>query len=152
EKICDRPELYLLEGATGDVARIRVHCRNCDSSRPLSQAAVLPFPCAGDRPWLGGRAASETCEQQLKLLVRTASDAYFAQVVSALRLPEPDPDPLALKIREKDIWDILQHVTALDQLRTFAVIPRVASAIEGASLSKVLAVIEAERSAERGQV
>lgn len=152
DKVCDRPELYLLEGATGDVARIRVHCRNCESSRPLSQAAVLPFQCAGDRPWLGGRAASETCDQQLKLLVRTASDAYFAQVVSALRLPEPDPDPLALRIREKDIWDILQHVTALDQLRTFAVIPRVASAIEGVSLSKVLAVIEAERSAERGQV
>ena len=152
EKPCDRPELYLLEGATGDVARIIVQCRNCDSSRPLSQATVLPFPCGGDRPWLGGKATSETCNQQLKLLVRTASDAYFSQVVSALRLPEPDPDPLILKIREKDIWDLLQHVTSIDQLRSFAVIPRIASAIEGTSLDKVLALVEAQRSAERGQV
>ncbi|MBZ5709394.1 DUF1998 domain-containing protein [Nannocystis pusilla] len=152
EKACDRPELYLREGATGDVARIIVECRNCGSSRPLSQATVLPFPCNGDRPWLGGKATNETCDQQLKLMVRTASDAYFAQVVTALRLPEPDPDPLLLKLREKDVWDILQHVTSLDQLRTFAVIPRIASAIEGVSLDKVLATVEAERSAERGKV
>jgi hypothetical protein len=153
DKICDRPELYLHEGATGDVARILVQCRNCDApARPLSQATVLPFPCNGDRPWLGGKAANETCDHQLKLLVRTASDAYFAQSVTALRLPEPDPDPLALKLREKDVWDILQHVTSLDQLRTFAVIPRIASAIEGVSLDCVLAMIEAERTAERGKV
>lgn len=153
DKICDRPELYLLEGATGDVARIIVHCRNCDSKRPLSQATVLPFDCAGDRPWLGGRAASESCkDQRLKLLVRTASDAYFAQVVTALRLPEPDPDPLALRIRANDVWKVLQHVTSLDQLRTFAALPWVAGAIEGVSLERVLGVIEAERSAEKGQV
>jgi hypothetical protein len=113
---------------------------------------VLPFECGGDRPWLGGRAASETCGGQLKLLVRTASDAYFAQVVTALRLPEPDPDPLTLRIAEKDVWTILQHVTTLDQLRTFGVVPRIASAIEGVSLERALAAIEAERSAEHGQV
>lgn len=152
DKSCDRPELYLFEGATGDVARIIVHCRNCNLSRPLSQAAVLPFECGGDRPWLGGRAASETCGGQLKLLVRTASDAYFAQVVTALRLPEPDPDPLTLKIAEKDVWSILQHVTTLDQLRTFGVVPRVASAIEGVSLERAFEAIEAARSAEHGQI
>ena len=153
EKTCDRPELYLFEGATGDVARIIVHCRNCTQQRPLSQATVLPFDCPGDRPWLGGRAASEPCrDQPLKLLVRTASDAYFAQVVTALRLPEPDPDPLTLKVQEKDVWKVLQHVTSLDQLRSFAGLPWVASAIEGASLDRVLTVIEAARSAEQGQV
>jgi hypothetical protein len=149
DEVCDRPELYLREGATGDVARIVVHCRNCDSSRPLSQASVLPFICSGDRPWLGGRAASEQgCQEQLKLLVRTASDAYFAQVESALRLPEPDPDPLTLRIREKDIWEILRHVSSLEQLQAFSVLPKISSAIEGYALEKVLRFIEDERSAE----
>lgn len=151
EGICDRPELYLLEGATGDVARIIVECRNCDTRRPLSQATVLPFSCAGDRPWLGGRAANEGCDQKLKLLVRTASNAYFAQVVSALRLPEPDPDPLTLRLREKDVWDIVQHAASIDQLKSFAAIPRVASAIEGSSLDKVFAAIEKERGADEGK-
>jgi len=151
EKACERPELYLREGATGDVARIIVECRNCESFRPLSQAAVLPFRCDGDRPWLGGWAANEGCREQLKLLVRTASDAYFAQVVSALRLPEPAPNPLTLKIREKDIWDILQHTTTLDQLRAFTGIPKIASALEGVSLEDALDAIDNERSADKGR-
>ncbi|HRI08053.1 MAG TPA: DUF1998 domain-containing protein [Nannocystaceae bacterium] len=151
-EICDRPELYLREGATGDVARIVVHCRNCDSSRPLSQATVLPFKCSGDRPWLGGRAAGEhDCQEKLKLLVRTASDAYFAQVESALRLPEPDPDPLTLRIREKDIWEILKHVTSLEQLQAFTALPKIASAIEGHALTKVFRLIDKERSDEGGR-
>ncbi|MCA9718155.1 MAG: DUF1998 domain-containing protein [Myxococcales bacterium] len=150
--ICDRPELYLIEGSTGDVARIIVQCRNCGSSRPLSQATVLPFRCGGDRPWLGGRAANEECGDQLKLLVRTGSDAYFAQVESALRLPEPDPDPLVLKIREKDIWDILQHTTSIDQLRAFVGIPKIASAIAGESLERVFAAVEGARRADANPV
>ncbi len=151
--VCDRPELYLLEGATGDVARILVECRNCDLRRPLSQAAVLPFECPGDRPWLGGKAVNDrNCKEKLKLLVRTASDAYFTQWVSALRLADPEPDPLTLRLREKDVWDILQHTAGIEQLRAFAAIPRIASAIEGFGLEKVYAAIEHERSAHAGQI
>src|SRR5690606_30635969 len=77
---CERPELYLYEGATGDVSRIVVECKNCEAKpRPLSDAIVLPFDCSGDRPWLGGKAMSEACDQKLQMLVRTASDAYFSQ-------------------------------------------------------------------------
>lgn len=82
---CDLPELYLEEKALGDIGRIFVRCRNCDSQSPMSKANVLPYRCSGDRPWLGGRAANEPCDLQQELLVRTASHAYFAQVVSALR-------------------------------------------------------------------
>jgi hypothetical protein len=149
--VCDRPELVLLEGSTGDVARIVVKCKNCDVSKPLSAAGVLPFACPGDRPWLGGRAANEPCKEQLKLLVRTASNAYFAQVVSALRLPEPDPDVLTLRLREPDIWELVRHATSIDQLRGLAIVPRVAGAIEGYSFDKVFAAIERERSASEGK-
>jgi Domain of unknown function (DUF1998) len=145
---CDRHELYLKEGATGDVARIIVECRSCGSARPLSQAAVLPFDCSGDRPWLGGRAANEPCSEKMKMLVRTASNAYFAQVVSALRLPEPDPDPLTIKLRERDVWKAVQKVTTVEQLQLLASLQDVvASAIAGANLATVLKAIEAERGA-----
>ncbi|MBK8941362.1 MAG: DUF1998 domain-containing protein [Polyangiaceae bacterium] len=147
ERTCDAPELYLHENAIGDISRIQVECRGCGHSNPLSGGAVLPFTCNGDRPWLGGRAASETCKEDSKLLVRTASDAYFAQVVSALRLPEPEPDPLRARLRERDVWKAVQKVTTVEQLSMLADLQElVASAISGFAPDKVVAAILAERS------
>lgn len=147
--VCDRPELYLREGATGDVARIIVECANCGNSRPLSQATVLPFECAGDRPWLGGRATNEPCDERLKLLVRTATNAYFSQVVSALRLPEAEDDPLSLRLREKDVWKAVRKVSTIEQLQMLADLQEVvASTIEGFSLEKVVEAIKRERGSD----
>lgn len=151
-EVCERPELYLEEGATGDVARIIVRCANCGKRRPLSQATVLPFPCSGDRPWLGGRAANDACHLRLKMLVRTASNAYFAQVVSALRLPEAETDELTLRLRQRDVWRAVQKVTSVEQLQMLAGLQDVvASAVEGESLERVLEVIRRERAAADGQ-
>lgn len=145
---CDRPELYLDEQALGDIARIYVQCRNCDSHTPMSKASALPYRCNGDRPWLGGRAASETCDQKAELLVRTASHAYFAQVVSALRLPEPDPDPLRIRLKEKDVWKSVQNVTSADELAMLSkLMEHVRTAIAGHAPSDVLAAIRAENEA-----
>jgi hypothetical protein len=142
---CDRYELYLEERALGDIARIIVRCENCGSKTPMSRATVLPFVCAGDRPWLGGRAANEKCEQQSELLVRTASHAYFAQVVSALRLPDPEPDPLRLRLREKDVWKAVQKITAAEELAVVArLMEQVGSAVQGHRPEAVLAAIRAE--------
>src|SRR5690606_38109626 len=87
---CDGQDLYFKEGATGDFSELLVHCDACDASRPLSEAQARPdtLPlCSGERPWLG-RQADEPCDQHLKLLSRTASNAYFAQKMSALAIPE----------------------------------------------------------------
>jgi hypothetical protein len=144
---CDRGELYLREGASGDTARILVECKNCGAKRPLSQAVVLPFPCSGDRPWLGGRAVEEPCAEKLQLLVRTASNAYFGQVVSALRLPEPPPDPLTEKLRIKDVWKAVHKVESVDELKLLAKLQDVvARVIAGESLERVVAAIARERS------
>jgi hypothetical protein len=149
---CDRPELYLEENAIGDIARIIVRCKNCQSSTPLSKAGVLPYKCTGDRPWLGGRAMNEPCSEQIQLLVRSASHAYFGQVVSALRLPEPDPDPLRLRLREKDVWKAVQKVTNLDQLQMLvALMDHVAGAVQGYSLERVLEAIQAENASGGSQ-
>lgn len=146
--VCDRQELYLEEKALGDIARIIVRCANCDASTAMSKATVLPYNCTGDRPWLGGRAASEPCDQRLELLVRTASHAYFAQVVSALRLPDPEPDPLRLRLSEKDVWKAVQKVTSKEQLAMLmGLMEHVASAVGGASVEQALAAIRAENEA-----
>ncbi len=142
---CDRPELYLVEKALGDISRILVQCRNCSSEIPLSRGTVLPYKCSGDRPWLGGRAANEKCDMQSELLVRTASHAYFAQVVSALRLPEADPDPLRLRLRAKDVWKTVQNVTKAEELAMLVkLVEHVRSALEGHPLDAALAAIRAE--------
>lgn len=146
--VCDRPELYLEEKALGDVARILVRCANCESSTPMSKATVLPYSCSGDRPWLGGRAMNEPCDQKLEMLVRTASHAYFSQWVSALRLPDPEPDPLRLRLRDKEVWKAVHKVQTAEQLAMLTqLLDHVAGAVHGASTEQVLAAIRAENDA-----
>jgi hypothetical protein len=146
--VCDRQELYLEENALGDIARIIVRCKNCDAFAAMSKATVLPYNCNGDRPWLGGRATNEPCDQKLELLVRTASHAYFAQVVSALRLPDPKPDPLRLRLRDKEVWKAVQKITSAEQLTMIAgLMDHVAGAIGNAPPDEVLAAIRAENEA-----
>lgn len=146
--ICERQELYLEEEAIGDIGRIIVSCKNCDSWSPMSKATILPLTCNGDRPWLGGRAANEPCDQRMELLVRTASHAYFAQVVSALRLPDPKPDPLRQRLQEKDVWKAVQKISSPAQLAMVVdLMEHVADAVRGATPDKVLAAIAAENAA-----
>ena len=145
---CDRPELYLDEKALGDISRIYVQCRNCGLQNPMSKANALSYNCNGDRPWLGGRAANEKCDLRSELLVRTASHAYFAQVVSALRLPDPEPDPLRIRLRAKDVWKAVQKVTSVDEIAMLAKLQDfVGSAIQGYSNEAVLKAIRAENDA-----
>jgi hypothetical protein len=147
EGICDRPDLRLEEGATGDLARIRVRCLSCGASQPMSSARTPLYACEGDRPWLGGRAANEDCNQKLKLLVRTASDAYFSQVVSALRLPPAEESPLRRRVREPEVWKLVQKVKSAEQLEMLVELQEpLAAAFKGHDLKSILAAIEAQRS------
>ena len=150
--ICDRPELYLHEGATGDFGKIVVECRNCHERQPMNRATVLPYDCHGDRPWLGGRAANESCDERMKLLVRTASDAYFSQVVSALRLPDPEPDPLRRRIREKDVWKIVKDAKDAAALETLlGIVGFLRESLSGYSAAQIAEVVKREHAAEAGQ-
>src|SRR6185295_3636147 len=99
------------------------------------------------RPWLGGRAANEPgCENKLKLLVRTASDAYFSQVVSALRLPPAEESPLARRVREPAVWKLVQKVKRTEQLALLLETQdELVGALKGFDLGEVVAAIEAQR-------
>jgi hypothetical protein len=140
EKICPAPSLKLLEGATGDFSEIVVQCA-CGARERLSAALVpasLPA-CGGHRPWLG-EAGRETCdEEHLRLLVRSASNAYFGQEVSALSIPERGKK---LEAAVRQVWEILQVVSDAATLAAFRAIPRVKEVLGAAADADVLAVIE----------
>lgn len=153
EGICDKPELFLEEGGTGDLSRIRVRCANCHHSNPLSAARSPIYDCDGDRPWLGGAGAKDPCKLKSELLVRTASDAYFAQVVSALRLPPVEPSPVARRVREPEVWTLVKKVKTVDQLAMLMELQdAVRGALSGMDPQAVVAAILAEHADKPAEI
>lgn len=141
---CPNPQLRLDEGATGDFSQVIARCITCHRSTPLSAAYAQRFSCGGHRPWLGAEGVEPDCTEELRLLVRTASNSYFSQVVSALSVPDPAH---ALDEKIAEVWDVLMGATAenLTVLRT--AIPKVQAALEGFSDAAVLAAIEQRKKA-----
>jgi len=93
---CKR-QLWMDErGTSGDLADIFARCE-CGQSRSLAEAAEMdkrPLGyCKGLRPWLGA-ASQEKCggdqgtPEINRLLVRSASNAYFPQVLSVISIPD----------------------------------------------------------------
>ncbi len=88
---CKNPELKLKEGKHGDFSEIVVEC-TCGAFQRLANvnAETFKLKCWGERPWLPPGNDHKDCENPLRLLVRTASNSYFAMVLSALSVPDPD--------------------------------------------------------------
>jgi hypothetical protein len=140
---CDSPDLVLEEDPSGDFSQIIVKCKTCDSTRKLSEARepkIMP-QCRGERPWLGPEGKEEKgCQEQLQLLVRTASSAYFSQCVSALSIPDKTRDIMD-RVCQADVWNVLQVATQ-QTLAAFRTVPTVAAALKGIDDDEVLAAIE----------
>jgi hypothetical protein len=88
---CSAPELTLDEGRSGDFFEIFVVCESCQNRVQLSTALAKGFSisCDGKRPWLPRARERAECKEDLRLLVRTASNGYFPMVISALSVPDP---------------------------------------------------------------
>lgn len=85
-------------GTSGDLAEVRIRC-DCGANRKMADATQKELmslgTCNGDRPWLGPRSREEGgCGVPNRLLIRTASNAYFSQVMSVISIPDVK-DPLA---------------------------------------------------------
>ena len=135
---CAAPALRLHEGGTGDFADVAVRCA-CGASRPMSNALVEQVnpTCSGQRPWLG-REGQETCSERLRLLVRTASNSYFPQVVSALSIPEPG---LGLRDAIREQWSTLQ-IANESSLAVLGEVPKIQVALDSRSDAEILETIE----------
>lgn len=104
--------LWLDEGGAGnDFSEIFVRCETTKARRPLSQAKVsqantLGF-CRGERPWLGGQSREPKCPEPSRLLVRSASNAYFPQSLGVISIPDMDE---AIRDAVSPVWeDFLQY-------------------------------------------
>ena len=133
------------QGTSGDLSDLVVRC-DCGKSRRLYEAgdtkAEALGKCTGARPWLGN-GASESCDQTARLLIRTATNAYFPQLVSVLSLPNPGA-PVRKAV--KKIWDDLAIVDDPSALAWMKRKPKVAQLLKPFSDEQVLEAIGKEKS------
>lgn len=135
---CAAPSLTFEEGASGDFQDIRIACACGAHARLMQAMAGVRMPCHGARPWLGSQG-EEACTENVRLLVRTASNSYFPQVVSALSIPDPSSE---LEQRVRAVWDVLKIANAA-LLPVLRQVPKVQAALEGYGDADVLATVAA---------
>ena len=141
-----RRRLWLDErGTSGDLVEQIVRCE-CGKSRRMHEAVdFASFPlgvCRGARPWLG-RHANEECREPSRLLIRTASNAWFPQVVSVLSLPDRGSEVDQVV---EALWDRLQIVKDANALAVMKNFPDVANGLASFSDQEVLDAIAARNS------
>lgn len=138
--------LWLEEvGTTGEPHNTRIVCE-CGKSLTLAQAQIPGRlgQCTGKRPWLT-EDDPNGCDKPLRFLTRTATNAYFPQVLTVISLPSSD-DELSRQIERH--WDVFGEVSDFGQLG-FALKfnAKAREAVTGHSLEDVWAKIERRRSA-----
>jgi len=141
-------QLWLDEGGAGnDFSEIYVRCERTGLRRPLADATVkgarVLGNCSGREPWLGP-SVWEPCKEGNRLLVRSASNAYFSQVVSVISIPDRDA---AVKAAVDQVYeDFLQYAESLDDLRRERKKQKVFYALEGIADDAAWAEVKRRRS------
>ncbi|HUT57962.1 MAG TPA: DUF1998 domain-containing protein [Phycisphaerae bacterium] len=114
---CRRGLFVEERGTTGDLDAIWACC-DCGETRVMSQAARMELralgSCNGARPWLGP-GTRESCGEANRLLIRSASNAYFPQLLSVISIPD---SLAAVDGVVASLWDShLSVVESEEQLR-----------------------------------
>lgn len=102
---CVQP-LWLEErGTSGDPASTRIVC-GCGAALSLrdAQADGRFGKCRGRRPWLRTDEPGE-CDEHLRFLTRTATNAYFPQVLTVISLPAAEDELTRLVEAHMDAID-----------------------------------------------
>ena len=142
-----RRDLWVDErGTSGDLSEVWVRCE-CKAERQMIDATKADYHalgrCNGWQPWLGPRVF-EPCDEANRMLVRTASNAYFTQTMSVISLPDRDE---AIARAVDQVWEhFLQYVEDPDDLtKERRRKPPVAAALEGLSDADVFAEVAARK-------
>jgi len=147
---CSR-QIWLDErGTSGDLSEMWIRCECGAQPRSLIAAANLQNRalgiCNGRRPWLGPMT-DEPCGEPSRLLVRTASNAYFSQIMSVISLPERDD---TVKQRVDLVWEFLSAVEEIADLRYERKKDRVNKALEDISDEEAFSEIQIRKGVGRG--
>lgn len=110
---CAEPLWLEEKGTTGDPRNIRIVC-GCGRNISLqnAQAPNRFGKCMGKQPWLD-RDAEGGCGESLRFLTRSATNAYFPQVLTVISLPAAEDD-LTRKVQE--FWPQLKDVRDVSEL------------------------------------
>lgn len=140
-----RRQLWLDErGTSGDLAEVWVRCE-CKQQRNLGIAASMETHalghCDGARPWLGPYTREE-CGEPNRMLIRTASNAYFPQQMGVISLPDRDEE---IAEAVAGIWEFIEEVEDVEQLRYERKKAKVKAALEGFADDDVFAAVQAKR-------
>jgi len=86
---CRKALSWVESGVSADPDAIRIRCA-CGSQVSLAELHIEGFlgTCTASHPWLNPRRQSgDECREALRLLARSATNAYFPQTVSIISLP-----------------------------------------------------------------
>ncbi len=107
-------DLWMEErGTTGDLADVWIIC-DCGAVRSMSDAAESGTlgNCNGSRPWLDD--SEGVCGETNRLLLRTASNAYFPQTLPVISIPNGMKKVESVVL---SLWDThLCKITSVEQL------------------------------------
>lgn len=142
---CTR-QLWIDErGTSGDLTEVWIRCECGRAERSLAQAAISANRalghCDGARPWLGPYT-KEPCGQPNRLLIRTASNAYFSQKMTVISLPDRDE---TVKQAVDAAWEFLEAVETLEQLQYERKKAKVKAALDGIGDDEVFAEIRSRQ-------
>ena len=146
-----RRQLWIEErGTSGDLAEVWVRCECGNGERNMAMAIENSQSlgrCNGDRLWLGSYAR-EKCGETNRLLIRTASNAYFPQLMNVISLPDRNEE---LRQAVESAWDFIGEVEEIEMLRYERKKARVNAALEGYSDDEVFSEIKVLRGQSAGQ-
>ncbi|CAN5337139.1 DUF1998 domain-containing protein [soil metagenome] len=147
-----RRQLWMDErGTSADLSEVWIRC-DCNAERAMSDAAAVGAlgSCNGARLWLGPHA-QESCQELNRLLIRTASNAYFPQLLSVISLP--DRDEVVAKAVDQ-VWEnFLEYVETLSELKAERERkPPVRAALDGLTDKEVFAEIETRRDGRADEI
>jgi len=132
---------------SGDISSIQIRCE-CGKRRPLKEAVGYVSKalgkCDGARPWLGP-ASREKCEQINRLLIRTASNAYFSQKLSVISLPKRNE---TISNAVDQIWAFIEAAETVDELKIYRKMAQVKAVVEDFTDDEIWGEVMARRNGD----
>ncbi|MBS8259345.1 DUF1998 domain-containing protein [Roseibium polysiphoniae] len=111
DRNCRKPMFWVERGVSSDPSDISVRC-TCGSSLTLADLYKPKFlgSCRCESPWMiPRRLQDETCENDLRLLPRSATNTYFAQTVTVISLANSD---------DRARQTVQEHRPTIDSIRS----------------------------------
>lgn len=139
-------QLWIEErGTSGDLTEVWIRCECGRAERSVAEASQLQNRslglCDGFRPWLGP-FSKEQCNEPNRLLIRTASNAYFPQKLTVISLPDRDQ---TVKQAIDAAWEYLEAVETVEELQYERKKAKVKAALDGLTDQEAFAEIDFRR-------